>query len=124
MLAERVLAEEYTRIFPLNRWVETVERRESACRRVARENCGQVRFVRDTPVYDYPTVGCEIRSVTKADVERDAARWRRYETLTEADVLQHELMGDVLDGCAAAAENGFAWAYEPPVVEKGCKPRK
>lgn len=89
------------------------------CRAAIGEFCAAVYPVAKTYALAYPTVGCEVRRVTRNDVTEDVER-NKY-AWTEAERLEHLEFVEVIDACAKAGNDGWAWIHKPPKVRADCK---
>lgn len=88
------------------------------CETIVKSYCSQVRQLNGGDfALDYATKGCDVRSITKSDVEKDAQDFKRL-GMTEAEVQDHIALGDIIEFCENANANEFYWPYTAPAVNK------
>lgn len=89
------------------------------CRTAASLLCSNTYVVKDQVILSYATLGCEVREVTKEDVERDMEVFS-----TNAEKLNHSTLLDDIQACQEAHNAGFSWLYVKPTLAKTCTERK
>jgi hypothetical protein len=95
---------------------------EDNCGIAAAKKCKNAYIVRKEVILSYPTAGCQIRDVTKKDVENDIKYLE-----TNADKLNQSTLLDRIDFCQAASDKGYSWWYQKPALDNSCvenKPKK
>lgn len=108
---------------PFDEWRFIVSANLKQCNVLIGIFCRDSYVVKDKVILTYPTVGCEIREVTREDVEKDLDNWRN-DGITEADILNHSTLLDTIDLCQAASNAGYVWDYKKPSLGKDCHKQK
>src|SRR6185369_952847 len=93
---------------------------QSNCTKWAGLYCSNTYVVRNEIIMSYPTTGCQIRDVTKADVENDI----KYIMDTNAEKLNHSTLLDKIEFCQAVSDKGYKWGYDKPSLGDSCKDNK
>jgi hypothetical protein len=75
--------------------------------------CKNTYMVKEKMIHAYRTKNCEVREVTKEDVKKDIDDFRKSGQ-TEAAILTHSTIIDLLDDCHAALNAGYSWDYKAP----------
>lgn len=104
-----------------NEWILTTYNNDftkwkSACKRAAQEICVNSYTIKDQVILAYETVACQIREVTKEDVEHDIRLMDMH-----SDKLKHAALLDTIDVCQAAHDDGIFWPYQKPKLSNTCQ---
>jgi len=89
------------------------------CKQVVVKYCSSTYLLKNNIILVYPKINCENREVTKQDILRDIKRMKRLGS-TEAEVLKHSVLLDIIDTCTGASNKGYEWDYKKPVLEDDC----
>lgn len=89
------------------------------CQTILNDLCSNVRFVKSVPVYSYVTTECKLREVTSGDIDRDAKNMKAKGD-TEATILNHLLIKDIIKGCSKLKKQKYDWVDISPSTES-CK---
>jgi hypothetical protein len=106
-------------------WEEAKERGKvlskliEGCEKMVAEACVRVSKNYEKFALHYNTKGCDIRSVTAADIDSDISSWGEY--ATEASKQSHLELKNTLGICAKASKLGYAWTFKYPESDKDCK---
>jgi hypothetical protein len=91
------------------------------CKKAVQNMCAEVGRPYDKFAVYYATKGCDVRAVTKDDIESDLKSWADNEYITEATRQDHLSLKHRVEICEAASAVGYSWNFTVPKPDKECK---
>ena len=106
---------------PLGNWLKD---NIANCKKVVQEMCSEVGRPFDKFAVYYNTKACDIRAVTKDDIQSDLKSWEDKNYITEASKQNHLSLKHALELCESANAIGYSWKFSAPTPDKDCKSQK